>query len=63
MPKKVDIKREFKKSDFKQDVDFNKKIKDIEVNNIRENKIDDIGNTSMPKKVNIKREFKKSDFK
>jgi hypothetical protein len=35
MPEKYDIKKEFKKSDFKQDVVYDKNIKDIEVNNVR----------------------------
>ena len=37
-------------------------LKDAEVNNIYEQKIDDIGNTAMPEKLNVENEFKKSDY-
>lgn len=62
MPQKYDIKHENKKSDYQEDVSFNKKRDKVEVNNIHESEMDDIGNTDMPDKVDIKREHKKSDY-
>ena len=63
MPEKVDIKKENKKSDFKQDVKLDKKVKSEKVDKLKQNKVDDIGNVSIPKKIEIKEEKKKSDFK
>ncbi|MBR4316793.1 MAG: hypothetical protein IKP65_07535 [Alphaproteobacteria bacterium] len=43
--------------------DSQKSHKNVDIKNLKENKIDDIGNIKMPEKVEIKQEKKKSDLK
>lgn len=63
MPEKVEIKQEKKKSDLKQDVKFDKKVKPEKIDKLKENKIGDIEEIKIPEKIEIQEEKKKSDFK
>ena len=48
MPDKFDIKQETRKSDFKKDIDLEKKpLKPVDVDKLKEKKVDDIGETDI----------------
>jgi hypothetical protein len=53
---------EYNIENYDMEADSQLAVKDVEIKNIHEQKINDIGNTSMPTKLNIENEFKKSDY-